>query len=71
MTIHSTPGNSNISQPLPADAPAWNAIKRCENCGAPHSEHGPDWACPTTAVDWLMAVRRYGIEKANEMFPAC
>lgn len=22
-----------------------------------------------TAVDWLLAVRKYGIERANEMFP--
>lgn len=22
------------------------------------------------AIDWLMAVRKYGLEKANEMFPS-
>jgi hypothetical protein len=41
--------------------------ERCDNydrgCGCELCKH------TDTAVDWLMAVRKYGIEKANEMFP--
>lgn len=42
---------------------------RCEACGAPRGEHDSQGNCPTTAVDWLMAVRKHGIEAANRMYP--
>jgi hypothetical protein len=28
-----------------------------------------DFEATEEAIDWLMAVRKYGLERANEMFP--
>lgn len=57
------------------DAPkgvVMNDVERC-SCGrliSPDADVVPEGYCDghCRAIDWLTAVRRYGIERANEMF---
>lgn len=48
------------TEPLPS-RPGWGAFRKC------YTE--PQGEADDMAIDWLLAVRRFGLTQANEMYP--